>query len=115
MGIASFKGKAYTGQIGHVYMVISFVENNNTVWFNGNDNILFKDGEQVPVRYQRRHPADARINQFIPIWGDTVVYGGIPVIILLAVFFHPGIVPRRSKIVLNFRRPFLQIVEKSFA
>lgn len=109
-GTMSFEGRAYTGQIGHVYSVIWFVAGRDTVWFNGNDNILFKPGETVPVRYQKHHPSDARINVFPSIWGDTLVYGGIPVAILLIVFIHPGIVPRRSKIAVNAKRPFVQIV-----
>ena len=109
-GTMSFAGRAYTGQIGHVYSVIWFVAGRDTVWFNGNDNILFKPGETVPVRYQKQHPSDARIDVFPSIWGDTVVYGGIPVAVLLVVFIHPGIVPRRSKIAVSAKRPFVKIV-----
>ena len=106
----SFEGHAQTGQIGHVYSVVWFVAGHDTVWFNGNDNILFKEGETVPVRYQVNHPSDARLNIFPSIWGDTIVYGGIPVSVLLIIFLHPGIVPRRSKIRLNAKRPVIEIV-----
>lgn len=109
-GVMSFAGRSYTGQIGHVYAVIWFVAGKDTIWFNGNDNILFKPGETVPVRYQRRHPRDARIDVFPSMWGDTLVYGGIPVAILLVVFLHRGIVPLRSRIAVSSKRPFVQIV-----
>ena len=106
-----FVGKAYSGQIAHVYSVIKFGVQKDTFWFNGNDNILYKPGEKVSVRYQVNNPREARINVFPSIWGDTVVYGGIPLIILLVVFVHPGIIPYRSKLVLSMKKPFIRNVE----
>lgn len=108
-GTMGFTGKTYAGQIIKVYSVISFVAGGDTVWFNGNDNVLYKEGEPVPVRYQRNHPADARINIFGSIWGDTIVYAGIPLIILLIVFIHPAIIPRKAYFIFNSRKPFLHV------
>jgi hypothetical protein len=109
-GTMGFTGKTYAGQIVKVYSVISFVAGNDTVWFNGNDNVLYKEGEAVPVRYQRDHPTDARINIFGSVWGDTVVYAGIPVMMLLIIFIHPSIIPRKACIRFNKRKPFVQVV-----
>ncbi len=109
-GTMSFIGHSQSGQIRHTYSVVWFVAGKDTVWFNGNDNILFKPGKTVPVRYPIQHPADARLDVFPSIWGDTLVYGGIPVLMLLCIFLHPGIVPRRSKIRLAATRPFIEIV-----
>jgi len=61
------------------------------------------------VRYQVKNPREARINIFSSIWGDTVVFGGIPLIILLIVIMHPQIVPYSAKILINRSRPFIQI------
>ena len=108
-----FVGKSQTGQLVHRYSVISFKVGNNTIWFNGNDNIFFKAGEPVPVRYQRDHPQEARIDMFAPIWGDTLVYGGIPVLILIVVFLDPKIIPLRSKVKLSARKPFVKILANS--
>lgn len=105
-----FVGKTYTGQLVKVYSVISFVAGRDTVWFNGNDNVLYKEGEPVPVRYERNNPTDARINIFGSVWGDTVVYAGIPLLILLIVFIHRGIIPRKARISLNARKPFVQVI-----
>src|ERR1700730_8109361 len=77
-GIMGFVGKSYSGQIAHVYSVIKFIAGKDTIWFNGNDNILYQPGEVVPVRYQRDNPSEARIDVFPGMWGDTIVYGGIP-------------------------------------
>jgi hypothetical protein len=106
-GTMGFVGKEYSGQIVHVYSVIKFPVGGETVWFNGNDNILFKPGEKVPVRYTLSNPKDARIDCFVSVWGDTVVYGGIPVVILLIAYFHPLIVPRGNKIRINSKKPYV--------
>jgi hypothetical protein len=106
-GTMGFVGKEYAGQIVHVYSVIKFPAGGNTVWFNGNDNILFKPGEKVPVRYVVKNPKDARINYFVSVWGDTVVYGGIPMLIICVAYLHPLIVPRKSRIRINSKRPYV--------
>jgi hypothetical protein len=110
-GIVSFIGKRYAGQMVYTYAVVWFMVGKDTVWFNGRNDILFEEGEQVPVRYPRKNPAEARLDVFLAIWGDTLIYGGIPVLILLIIFLHPEIVPRRAKVRLTVIRPFIMIVE----
>jgi hypothetical protein len=112
-GTMGFAGKRQTGQSGHRYPVVSFTVGNNTIRFNGNDNLLFKEGEPVPVRYQRNHPQEARIDVFAAIWSDTLVYGGIPVLILIVVFLDPKIIPLRSKVKLSVKKPFVKILANS--
>ncbi|MFM9908301.1 MAG: hypothetical protein ACKVOW_03070 [Chitinophagaceae bacterium] len=109
-GTMSFKGKSITGQLVHEYSVLFFKVGKDTVWFDGNDNIFFKEGESVPVRYQINDPQDARIDALIPIWGDVLVYGGIPILILLVIFLHPQIIPLGSTVKLSTIKPFIQIV-----
>jgi hypothetical protein len=92
-----------------VYSVIKFQVNGNTVWFNGDDNIIYKPGETVPVRYPDDNPKGARINDFVNVWGDTVVFGGLPALVIFFVYIHPLIVPRRSKLRLGWKKPFLQV------
>lgn len=106
----SFKGKSITGQLVHEYSVIFYKAGKDTIWFDGNDNIFYKEGESVPVRYQINDPQDARIDTFIPIWGDVLVYGGIPILILLVIFLHPQIIPFGSTIKLTTTKPFVKIV-----
>ena len=81
------------------------------VWFNGNDNVLFKPGEIIPVRYTVDNPKDARIDNFVSIWGDTIVYGGIPALVILIIFLQPLIVPRNSKLRLAMRKPYILILQ----
>jgi hypothetical protein len=112
MGVMGFVGKSYTGQIQHYYSVISFQANNDTIWFNGNDNIFFKEGELVPVRYQKHQPSEARVDIFPSMWGDTLVYGGIPVLILLVLYLHPHIFPRNTRFRFSSRKPFIHLIQK---
>jgi hypothetical protein len=109
-GVMGFVGKNYTGQIEHTYAVIIFKVGEKTFWFNGNENIFFRKGETVPVRYQDKNPYEARLNIFVSMWGDTLVYGGIPLLILLVVFLHPEIIPRSSKVLLARGKPFIKII-----
>jgi hypothetical protein len=37
----------------------------DTIWFNGRNDIIFNEGERVPVRYQKSDPADAKLNVFL--------------------------------------------------
>lgn len=106
-----FVGKSYTGQIGHIYSVIRFSTGADTIFFNTSDNIIFKPGDTVPVRYQPANPAGAKVDMFIEIWGDALIYGGMFVLLVLVVTAHPGIVPYRSKIWINIRRPFIKVTE----
>ena len=109
-GTMSFVGKTYAGQMVYTYSVIWFMVGKDTVWFNGRNDIIFKEGEKVPVRYQRTDPVNAKLNVFLAIWGDTLIYGGIPVLILLVIFLHPMIIPYRSQILLKTKKPFILIV-----
>lgn len=109
-GTMSFVGKTYAGQMVYTYSVVWFMAGKDTVWFNGRNEIIFREGEKVPVRYQKKNPADAKLNVFLGIWGDTAIYGGIPVLILLVIFLHPLIIPYRSRILLKTTKPFVMIV-----
>lgn len=109
-GTMSFIGKRFSGQMDDVYSVIWFMAGKDTVWFNGRNNIFFKEGETVPVRYQRDYPTDAKLDIFLALWGDTLIYGGLPLLVLLIIFFHPHIIPYSSKIRPLLKKPFIEIV-----
>lgn len=109
-GIASFRGKSYTGMYVHDYTNIMFQANGDTVWYSSTDNLFFKPDEQVTVFYQPGNPKDARLNVFADLWGDTLVYGGIPALLLLVIFLHPKILPCRNKVQLLRRKPFVKVV-----
>ena len=94
----------------HEYAVVTFKAGTQTIWFNGYDNVLFPRRQIVPVRYQPGNPADARIAVFTALWADTLVYTGIPTVILLVLFLHPAIIPRQSKIRLIAKKPYIQLL-----
>jgi hypothetical protein len=109
-GTMSFVGKQYAGQMVYNYSVVWFMVGRDTIWFNGKNGILFKEGQQVPVRYQRNDPKIARLNVFLGIWGDALVFGGIPVLILMAIFVHPAIIPYQSNVLMTKSFPFIKIM-----
>jgi hypothetical protein len=114
VGEMGFVGKSYTGTYVHQYANIRFIAGNDTIWFNGTDNILFKEGSAVPVRYPRNNPHAARVDVFASIWGDTLVYGGIPLVILIAVFLHPAVIPAGSRFRLQRRPPVFRQLSRPF-
>ena len=110
-GIMCFMGKAQEGQLVRVYPVIKFSSDGiDTVFFNGNDDLQFKRGDMVPVRFKISDPTDAKINQFTGIWMDTIVSAAIPLIIILIIFLHRDIIPKRSKIIIG-QKPFVKFVD----
>ena len=110
-GIMCFMGKAQEGQLVRVYPVIKFSSDGiDTVFFNGNDDLQFKRGDMVPVRFKISDPTDAKINQFTGIWMDTIVSAAIPLIIILIIFLHRDIIPKRSKIIIG-KKPFVKFVD----
>lgn len=109
-GIMAFETRGTLGdQVPLTYSLIYFKHGKDTIWFNGVPGLGLTSGEIVPVRYQPANPSDAKIDRFIALWGDTLVYGGIPFLMLLVIFLHPDVVPRRAKIRLSTKRPFVYI------
>jgi hypothetical protein len=43
------------------------------------------------------------------LWGDILVYGGIPTFILLICFIHPDVVPRGSGLLLTLKSPYIRL------
>ena len=74
---------------------------------NGASDILLNRGDIVSVLYQRDDHTEAKIDNFISVWGDTVGYAAVPAIIILIVFLQPEIVPRRARVRLGTKAPFV--------
>lgn len=110
-GVFAFQGRGNAlEQITLPFSELYFRLGKDTVWFKGPGKLGAKPGSMVPVRYQPGNPANAKVMTFFGFWGGTAIYGGIILLVLLAVFLHPDIVPRRARLRLSFRKPFLQIV-----
>ncbi|HEY4335156.1 MAG TPA: DUF3592 domain-containing protein [Puia sp.] len=107
-GYYSFRGMGEAGdQVPLDYSVCWYPLGKDTIWFNGTGNLPFREGDAIPVRYQPNDPWDVRIDVFPAIWGDTLVYGGIPLFALLLMALHPRVVPRGRGVRVRWRRPFL--------
>jgi hypothetical protein len=111
-GVYAFAGNGNAGdQISLDYSVDYFRHGRDTVFFNGFGNLDYCPGDSILIRYQRSDPSDAKVDLFVAIWGETAVNGGIPLLMLLCIFIHPGVVPRRARLRLALRKPFIFIVE----
>jgi hypothetical protein len=105
-GTMYFVGHGNLGSVLGIstYPVIQFMHGGDTIYFNGNVNIPLKAGESVSVRYQRHNPADAKLNNFSCIWGDTLAYNFAPILIFLIIFFHPDLVPKKAQIEISWTK-----------
>jgi hypothetical protein len=110
-GIFAFEGRGNAlDQMRTSFSDIYFINGRDTMWFKGPGGLHLKPGAIVSIRYQPNNPSDAKIDTFKSIWGATAVYGGIPLLVLLAISLHPEIVPYRSNVELTRRKPFLRVV-----
>jgi len=111
-GVVAFTGMGEAGeQMKQDYTFIWFVSGKDTIWFSGLGNLRLKRGDSIPIRYRIVNRYDARVDIFEGIWGDTLVYGGIPALMLLALFVHPKVVPWGSRLRLKGRKPFIEIIQ----
>jgi hypothetical protein len=110
-GTMYFTGHGNLGSVLGIstYPVIWFKHGKDTIFFNGNVNIPLKPEEKISIRYRKKNPEDAKVNTFACIWGDTLAYELGPFLILLIVFFHPDLVPRKSMVMLG-KKPFIKFV-----
>lgn len=109
-GVARFTGKDYLGQLPREFAVIRFYVDKDTIWFHSLDNQLFAKGQIVQVRYQLNDPSDARVNNFAGLWVDTLIIISPFFLVVTIAYLHPDLVPRRSKIRMESKSPFLSIV-----
>jgi hypothetical protein len=110
-GIFAFEGQGNAlDQMRFPFSEIYFINENDTVWFKGPGGLHLKPGDVVPLRYLSSNPSNAKIDNFKALWGATVIYGGIPFLVLFVIFLHPEIVPYRSNVELTRRKPFLRVV-----
>jgi hypothetical protein len=112
IGTLYFIGHGNLGSVLGIstYPVIWFRSGRDTIYFNGNVNIPLRPEEKVSIRYQRNDPSDAKVNTFSCIWGDSLAYELGPFLILLVIYFHPDLVPKKSKILLG-KKPFVKFLE----
>jgi hypothetical protein len=110
-GIFAFQGRGNAlDQFPESSSFIYFVYQNDTVWFKARGWLGLPENSTVPVRFLKSDPADAKIDNFRGIWLSTIIYGSLPLLVLLVAFAHPEIVPWRSRVVLIPRKPFIKVI-----
>jgi len=110
-GTMCFMGKTLNGQFSSEYPVIKFTSTGrDTVFFNAAEGVVLKPGEQVPVLYYSDRPSGARVASFQGLWVDTLIYASIPLVLLLIIYFHPGIIPKNATIQVG-KKPFIRLQE----
>ena len=111
IGTRAFMGKTLNSQFSSEYAVIRFTSNGqDTVFFNAAEGVSLQPYEQVPVLYYRNDLSGARVASFQGLWVDTVIYASIPLVILLIILLHQGIIPKNSIIEVG-KKPFIRIKE----
>lgn len=117
------RSKTTTGKvwfIGHTlelqgnissHLVILFKAGGDPFFFNAGGH--FKVGDPVPVRYNKAHPADARINTTFNMWADLWVNSLLPELVLLILFITPSrfdpLIPWKARVRLGIK-PLIKII-----
>ena len=111
-GTMYFTGHGNLGSVLGIstYPVIWFKAGKDTIFFNGNVNIPMKEGEKISVRYQKNDPQNAKMNLFSSIWGDTMAYMLGPLLIFLVIYFHPDLVPKKAKVMIDRKKPWIKFI-----
>jgi hypothetical protein len=115
-GIFSFEGRGNAlEQFPERFSFMYFFYKKDTIWFKGPPGLKLNEDDTINIRFQPHHPQDARIDNFYGIWLSIVVYGTMPLLVLLVCFIHPHLVPWRSNILLIPRKPFIKIIRQTNA
>jgi hypothetical protein len=110
MGTMGFEGHGTAGeQIQLTNTYIYYHLRNERICFKSIPGLGYREGDPVPVRYLPADLNDARVNTFLGVWGDLLVFAGIPALILLISFLHPDVVPWGSRLRLTLKRPYIRL------
>jgi hypothetical protein len=94
------------------HLVILFKAGKDSFTFNAGGG-HFKVGDPVPVRYNKTHPADARVNTAFTIWADVLINSLLPELVLLILFITPRrfdpLIPWKASVRIGIK-PFIKII-----
>ena len=119
VGVMSFEGHGnIESPLGITsYPVILFEIGRDSIFFNGKGGYDYQPGDPVPVRYSVDNPYDAKIDQPMAVWGDTIVYSLFPVLVWLVLVLTPErfspLVPRGAKVLIGGKWPFVWVMGRS--
>ena len=118
LGVMCFTGHTLETIGVSRHPVIRYRAGNDSIFFNGNSNVDYHDGDLVPVRYRQNNPYDARIDIPVSIWGDTLAWALFPFLLILVLYLTPErlqpLIPRSAAIRLSRKRPYIRIVSPKF-
>lgn len=110
VGWMGFEGRGTAGeQIGLSYSYVYYRPDRDTIWFAAPSGLGYQHGDPVPIRYETGRVTDAKVNSCMGIWGDILVYGGIPELILLICMLHQKMVPWGPSLRLTLKSPYIRI------
>lgn len=90
------------------YALVSFRAGADTVWFQGLDQ-GYETGDVVPVRYRKADPQKAQVATFLSLWGETLAWSAIPLMVVVVLYFSQDIVPKRAMMLVG-RKPFIRVI-----
>ena len=118
LGVMCFTGHTLETIGVSRHPVIWFKAGNDSIFFNGNSNVDYRDGDLVPVRYRQDNPYDARIDIPISIWGDTFAWALYPFLVILVLYLTPErlqpLIPRSASVRLSRKKPYIKIINKHY-
>ncbi|HVU54500.1 MAG TPA: hypothetical protein VHD83_05565 [Puia sp.] len=114
IGVFCFTGHTLTSLGTSSHPVILFTIGKDSIFFNGNSNVAVTPGSPVPVRYRKDNPTEARLDNTLSIWGDTLAWSLYPFLVLLVLYLTPArldpLIPHGAGIRLDGRKPFIHII-----
>lgn len=114
-GIMWFEGHSMEPQSISSYPVIRFEVNHQNFYFSSNLDVELKEGQAVPMLYEKTNPWDAKIDSFATLWLDTVVYSLLPLGIILVIAVTPErfspLIPRNCSVKIG-TRPLIKLIPR---
>jgi hypothetical protein len=115
-GRVLFKGRTIEVQGTSDHYVVKYRVGKDSLFLNTADALDRQKGAIVPVRYQKKSPDDAYVNDLIGIWLTASIYALFPLLVLIVLYCTPErfdpLIPRNSIIEIG-RKPFLKIIRSS--
>ena len=103
VGKVLYIDETYGRKIGRQeYPVVEFQTEKYVVTVSGNYNLNYNKGADYPIRYNRFKETDTRLNTFLGLWIDTLIWCSIFATTISLTFIAKGIVPRRKLVAVSF-------------
>lgn len=110
-GIFAFQGRGNALELlPESASFIYYMYGKDTSWFKALGGLGLPENTPIAVRFHKDDPQSALIDSWRDIWLPTMVYGALPMLVLIVAFIHPHIIPWKSKVIIVRRRPFVKLI-----